>query len=531
MRCVIYCRVSTHDQKDNTSLPEQERMCLERAQERGYAVIEIVKEDISGAKVDRPGMNQVLDLAADSAFDILLIADLDRFARSPEAKILIKRELENYGVKIEYVLKDFSDDPSGRLMEDIFTAIASHERELIRMRSMRGKRAGARMGISMAGGPTKYGYGCDPERGADRVYIDDCEAEVVKYIYDLYTKEKIGIPSITQRLNDEGYKPRQARQWATSVVYGILIDPYYMGLSYFGKTKQVNGKTTPNDPADWIGVSVPAIIDEKTYLAAQRQRKDNNRQNPRNQKKYYMLSGRITCDVCGSLMSGTHSSNRYTKKDGTERYYFSRRYRCYKDSTSHKAAGGEPCKSYISADVVEDIVWGYIFSLISDPQAMADAFLDHQQKRESETEKLKSRRGILEQEINKLTAAREKLLDLMINSDNLTKEAIQTRLKNIDDQQRSLEAECRRLSESIRQEVPSIDFESLRTLCEFMIEAGIDDAGKKEIVQVLDLEVRVNASERSITVQGGVPDHSCIYSTTRRHLEMNTRIFYQVFCY
>jgi DNA invertase Pin-like site-specific DNA recombinase len=138
-RCVIYCRVSTEGQRDNYSLPEQERMCLERAQERGYHVVKVIKEAHSGADVDRPGMNEVLDLAHEGKFNVLLVSDLDRFARDMAPKILLKKELTECGVRIEYVLKDFSNDSTGELLEDILSAFAAHERRTIVARSKRGK--------------------------------------------------------------------------------------------------------------------------------------------------------------------------------------------------------------------------------------------------------------------------------------------------------------------------------------------------------------------------------------------------------
>ena len=60
-RTAIYCRVSTPGQKNTTSLPEQERLCREKAARLGYEVSEAhVYHDIeSGSDLYRPEMERL----------------------------------------------------------------------------------------------------------------------------------------------------------------------------------------------------------------------------------------------------------------------------------------------------------------------------------------------------------------------------------------------------------------------------------------------------------------------------------------
>ena len=60
MRAITYARVSTDAQeRDGTSLDTQERACLKYARERGWDVIESVRDTASGFSLDRSGLERV----------------------------------------------------------------------------------------------------------------------------------------------------------------------------------------------------------------------------------------------------------------------------------------------------------------------------------------------------------------------------------------------------------------------------------------------------------------------------------------
>src|SRR5690606_9407027 len=165
-------------------------------------------------------------------FEVLLVSDLDRFAREPEVKILLKRELTSYGVRIEYVLKDFSNDPTGELLEDILTAFASHERKVIRQRMMRGKKARLASGYVIGAGQPNYGYDYVSENHKGWYVINESEAEVVRYIFHLYVNEGLGHRAISTRLMKEGYAPRSGKYWSVGLICRILTNEIYIGNYY-----------------------------------------------------------------------------------------------------------------------------------------------------------------------------------------------------------------------------------------------------------------------------------------------------------
>ena len=64
------------------------------------------------------------------------------------------------------------------------------------------------------------------------------EAEVVRLIFDQYTRAGLSIGAVARLLNDQGVPTRrQAPRWERSTVWGILRNPAYQGSACFGKTQ------------------------------------------------------------------------------------------------------------------------------------------------------------------------------------------------------------------------------------------------------------------------------------------------------
>lgn len=503
-RCIIYCRVSTDGQKENYSLPEQEKMCLERAEERGYKVVGIVKDECSGAKIERPGMDKVLDLAHAREFEVLLVSDLDRFAREPEVKILLKRELTSYGVRIEYVLKDFSNDPTGELLEDILTAFASHERKVIRQRMMRGKKARLASGYVIGAGQPNYGYDYVSENHKGWYVINEREAEVVRYIFHLYVNEGLGHRAISTRLMKEGYAPRSGKYWSIALICRILTNEIYIGNYYFGKRKYRNGKRIFRDKSEWIRVEVPSIISEEMFNTAQELRQQRNAAHKRRHKFDYLLSGRLFCACCGSKMTGRAASSYYRRKDGVRSKYYYHEYRC-KDSYNFGKFIPRTCKGGVPRKKIEKLVWDYIYSLISDTEAMAKAVADANRQREDARAKLENRRRIIEDEINKINRQRDRLLDTLLEDDAILSDAIKTKLQMLSEKQAGLMRQLETVKDNLKTKPAPMDLEAIMKLCEQLLSQELSIKGKQRILEILNVKVIVNKEQKVAHIHGTFP--------------------------
>jgi DNA invertase Pin-like site-specific DNA recombinase len=80
VKVAIYARVSTANGQQN---PEAQcRELKEYAERRGWQIVDVYTDNISGAKCSRPALNRLMADAARRKFDVVLCWRFDRFARS-----------------------------------------------------------------------------------------------------------------------------------------------------------------------------------------------------------------------------------------------------------------------------------------------------------------------------------------------------------------------------------------------------------------------------------------------------------------
>jgi len=135
MKAIGYARTST--QRQDLSLEVQENRLLAEAGFRNLDM-EIVKEKVSGsiAPLSRPGLSQVLEKLATGQADTLVVAKLDRVARSMGdiANLLELAKEQNWN----FIALDLGVDtstPEGTLVVGIMASIAQWERSRIQERT------------------------------------------------------------------------------------------------------------------------------------------------------------------------------------------------------------------------------------------------------------------------------------------------------------------------------------------------------------------------------------------------------------
>lgn len=122
-----YTRVSTADQSRDSQHDALEAAGCER----------IYTDVASGAKTDRPGLQQAMD--ALRAGDVLLVWKLDRIGRSLAHLVQLVAELQKREVGFRVLTGEIdTTTASGKLVFHLFAALAEFERELIRERTRAG---------------------------------------------------------------------------------------------------------------------------------------------------------------------------------------------------------------------------------------------------------------------------------------------------------------------------------------------------------------------------------------------------------
>ena len=153
----IYARVSSDRQRERGTIASQTAAVREYARERGYVVPpEWVFEDdgCRGARLDRPGLEAVRDLAAAGRIEAVLVLTPDRLSRKHAYQVLLLEEFAQSGVACEFVQSPPDGTPQHDLLVQIQGVVAEYERVLHEERSRRGKRHRARRVAERAVGGT-----------------------------------------------------------------------------------------------------------------------------------------------------------------------------------------------------------------------------------------------------------------------------------------------------------------------------------------------------------------------------------------
>lgn len=488
MRAAIYARVSTEEQAvHGFSLAEQVSACKKKAVELGAEeILEFADEGISGATLNRPGLEALREAVREGKIDCLILRDPDRLSRRLAHQLLLTEEFEKAGVKLEFLDFEWKDTPEGRLFYSIKGAIAEYEREKIRERMTRGKLQKARQG----GIPVNfdvYGYHYDPATG--RVSINEEEAATVSCIFNWFTTEDIGIAGVANRLNEMGIPTKRgAGCWHRQVVKQILVNPVYKGEWKYGK---VDWHTrTPRPGEEVITIPVPAIVDSRTWDMAQEKLQKIRQLWSKKGRHQYLLSGLLVCADCSNTMGGS-----FIKWWGTGR----RRYTCRRAGSASRSIGCRPLKA-IPADVLENAVWEQIKGFLCDAGAIAReaaACMSKKSTTEREYENIKVRLKAIEKGKEKILDAlasglleldektKNKLADLKSRRERLEnrKKELERRLLAAGDGAAALE-ELQRLALRLLERIDDLSFEEKRALIRAVVSqiivAGRPQPGKAD---------------------------------------------------
>ncbi|MEH7305297.1 YneB family resolvase-like protein [Neobacillus drentensis] len=108
MKAIIYCRVSTNKETQETSLKRQEEELTQLAKSYHFEIDRVIKERASGYDFDREGIFQLLERIKDDQVHAVLIQDETRIGRG-NAKIAILHCILKENIKL------FSISHSGEL--------------------------------------------------------------------------------------------------------------------------------------------------------------------------------------------------------------------------------------------------------------------------------------------------------------------------------------------------------------------------------------------------------------------------------
>jgi len=380
----IYIRVSSEHQAEKSSPEEQEKDCLNFAQEHGLNIVDTYRDtqkyragnrmvEPSGTRQDRPEFQRMLSDAQKGHIDTIIAWREDRLYRGLKAMILFLDVIQEKKLNVILAKEHFD-----QRMAPVKAWVGQMELDGMRERMSMGVKARLKAGKANTG-QDRYGY----RRVGEKIEIVEEEAIWVRQVFDWYI-QRITLLEIRKRLieNDAPQKgssvPRKIH-WAISSIQSMLAaaKEYAYGIKKFSRG------------GDIFEISVPAILDIDTYEKFLVIRKLNKKLPIHHQKTDYLCAGLVTC-ACGKRWRGL-TYYRLTRKNSKgeivkRKTTATGNYYC---TEKHPDMRHPDCPKSIGHQKLDDYVWNKVVAVLNDPNVLiggAHRYLDviNQQSQSSE---------------------------------------------------------------------------------------------------------------------------------------------------
>ena len=312
---ILYCRVSSDEQKTNTSLDFQEKKLREHCDKHGYNVIECYHEDFSGKHHDfvRPEMKKIRDYCKKHkhAVDLILFLRWDRFSRNPEFAYMFKRIfMDEWGIEFNAIESpiDFSATEWSSLLSS-YCAAAHTENNKISRRTRDGIRETMLSGRWANSAPRGYKnvhiVDSNGITTAKTIEIDEEKAPLIRAIFHEVAKGVEAPCAIRRRI---------APEIPESTFLDILRNIFYKG-----KIRVPATKTEPEVIVD--GLHTP-LVTEELFDTVQDIMDGKRKKQPKLTKPVqpeFYLRKYLICPHCGRAITGAFSTG---GSGGKYPYYF-----------------------------------------------------------------------------------------------------------------------------------------------------------------------------------------------------------------
>ena len=239
----------------------------------------IYREVVSGETIqDRPEMKKMLDRIQNEGIEGVLVVEPQRLSRGDLSDCgTVIRAFRYTGTQVITPTKTYDlSDKFDRKFFEMELMRGNDYLEYVKEIMMRGRIASVNDG-NYIGSVAPYGYD-KVKDGKSCTLIPNAEADTVRLIFDLWTKEKIGTTMIANRLNELHIRPRKSEYWSNASIRDMLRNPVYIGKIRWNSRKTVkkydNGEIRASRPKaqkeDWLLVDGKhdPIISEEVYNAS-----------------------------------------------------------------------------------------------------------------------------------------------------------------------------------------------------------------------------------------------------------------------
>jgi site-specific DNA recombinase len=317
LRCAIYTRKSTDHNLDLefNSLQAQREACeayIKSQAHEGWRLVPDPFDDgaFSGASLDRPALQALMDRVRARQVDIIVVYKVDRLTRSLADFAELVELFDANSASFVSVTQSFNTTSSmGRLTLNVLLSFAQFEREVIGER-VRDKIAASKKKGLWVGGPVPLGYKISDKKLA---IIPD-EAKTVRLIFALYL-ELGSVRLLTQELRRRGIvtkrqmlangRSRGGGPFSVGALHHLLRNRFYIGEVCY------RGGVYPGEHQPILDRSLFEAVQQKLANQAVERKVERS-------KSSALLTGLIFDDR-GNRMTPSHANKRGVRY----RYYVS----------------------------------------------------------------------------------------------------------------------------------------------------------------------------------------------------------------
>lgn len=508
----IYCRVSTEEQSENGySIDEQERLLEEWCKKMGYVIYKCYSDrGISGKNIkDRPALKELLSDAKAGKFDMVISWKINRLSRKLEDVLKIVSLLEKNNITFKSYSEPFeTDTPAGRMQFQMMALIGEFERGTIAQNVKMGMIAKAKSG-NWCGGRV-LGYDLVPnnspeeeKKGKNKLEINEKEAEIVRFIFNEYSKGK-GYKAITNQINKLGYKTKKGNNFSVGSIRDILTNPVYIGEIRYNVRQNWSEKRRRNINPNPIRVKGKheAIIDRELWDKVQLILESKKGKPSRIYDGEYPLTGILRCPKCGAGMVISRTTN--TLADGTKKRI------AYYCCGNWKNKGTSVCNSNtIRVDKANEYVFKKIEELVSNEAVIKAVVKNINKERKDKVKPAKRLLGDIDKELEKLDKRKRKIFEAY-EDDILTKAEFQIRKDELNEKIRILEEEKKPLlntiSEDVSEEIPYEFIKDILKNFSKVLNSNVSREQQKKLLHMIISEITMNESREIDSIKLNIND-------------------------
>lgn len=274
LRVAAYCRVSTEQEEQDSSIELQEMHYRQLIEENpNWTNAGIFSERASGLNLkERPAFIKMMGKCRKMQIDLILTKSMSRFGRNTLDMLKALRELRALGVDVYFDRENlWLHDQQFETLVAMLFAFAQAESENMSQNIKWGIKRGFESGTSGYADFVCFGYKRDDD---GRLTIDEPDAKIVRKLFEMRASGK-SLGAISDWLFEQGIpSPTGRSRWSRETISKLLKNEKYLGDVLLQKTyvkdlfsgKQVKNAGEKNQYL--YQEHHPAIISRELFEAA-----------------------------------------------------------------------------------------------------------------------------------------------------------------------------------------------------------------------------------------------------------------------